>query len=53
MLIGRQEGNPEKQVELVTEGKTDGTVETQPYGKDANKIINVPHKLPTLHTPLL
>lgn len=26
------------------EGKTDG--------KDANKIIGVPHKLPTLHTPL-
>lgn len=36
----------------VTVGKTDGTMETQPYGKDANKVIDVPHKLPTLHTPL-
>lgn len=36
----------------VTIGKTDGTMETQPYGKDADKVIHVPHKLPTLHTPL-
>lgn len=44
MLTKRLEGNSKKQVELVTEGKTDG--------KDANKIIGVPYKLPTLHTPL-
>ena len=49
MLTGRLEGNLEKQV---IEDKTDGTVETQTYGKDTNKIVNAPHKLPTLHTLL-
>lgn len=36
----------------VTIGKADGTMETQSYGKDANKALSVRHKLPTLHTPL-
>lgn len=34
----------------VTIGKADGVMET--YGKDANKTISVPHKIPTLHTSL-